>query len=53
MLFPDHLPSIFCGALVGASSLWPLWMTVRMNECHMNFASSYKSICQMCETYEL
>jgi hypothetical protein len=32
-----------------------------MNECHMNFASSYKSMCQMCfqcmisvcETYEL
>jgi hypothetical protein len=36
-------------------------MNIWMNECHMNFMSSYKSMCQMCfqciilvcETYEL
>jgi hypothetical protein len=24
------------------------WMNEWMNECHMNFSSSYKFVCQMC-----
>jgi len=36
-LFPDHLPSIFHGALVGAGSMWPACL---MKVMHWNVAAT-------------